>query len=187
MNTTANAQQLEATYKYWKSLTERYGLLLPGQWSKSFESFLSDMDYCPEGSVLKVEGSSLSRSSYSWHRLRGGSSDVTKKTREKLTDLDVAEILRLVYEDGVSVSNIPLLYPVSEPHARAIVRGKTRRVKGFSYVLTPKIARKGPSPRLSAEQWAELCERYKKGERIALLAPEYGLTVGRVYQLLAKA
>lgn len=56
---------------------------------------------------------------------------------KKLTDAQACEILRMFYEEGVEVSTLDLLFPVSKSTLYAILQGRAYYRQGFDYERFP--------------------------------------------------
>lgn len=56
---------------------------------------------------------------------------------KKLTDDQAREILRMFYEEGVEVSTLDLLFPVSKSTLYAILQGRAYYQQGFNYERFP--------------------------------------------------
>lgn len=56
---------------------------------------------------------------------------------KKLTDDQACEILRMFYEEGVEVSTLDLLFPVSKSTIYAIIQGRAYYQPGFDYERFP--------------------------------------------------
>ena len=56
---------------------------------------------------------------------------------KKLTDDQAREILRMFYEEGVEVSTLDLLFPVSKSTLYAILQGRAYYQQGFDYERFP--------------------------------------------------
>lgn len=80
---------------------------------------------------------------------------------KKLTNDQVREILRMFYEDGVEVSTLDLLFPVSKSTLYAILQGRAYYQQGFDYERFP-YNRPPPNTKRTDEA-VETARRMRKG------------------------
>lgn len=80
---------------------------------------------------------------------------------KKLSDCQAREILRMFYEEGVEVSILELLYPVSKSTLYAILQGRAYYQQGFDYARFPY--NRPPANTKRTDEAVEIAQRMKEG------------------------
>lgn len=81
--------------------------------------------------------------------------------KKKLTDAQSCEILRMFYEEGIEVSTLDLLFPVSKSTIYAILQGRAYPQQGFDYRRFPH--NRPPVNTKRTDETVETARRMREG------------------------
>lgn len=111
------------------------GISMCPEWRQNSKQFLADIGPRPSPRYtlqLKNMDGDFSPGNVRWvdvDTLKAGH----KGQRGALTDENVVEILRLVNDEGMSLSSVALGFPATTTHIRNIALGHTRKIEGYPY------------------------------------------------------